>query len=283
MKPGFAIAALLLLTLSNCAQPVDTIYLWPGEVPFETKSKADPVMVTDEGDNITRITEITNPFLLVYKPAPVKNNGVGIVICPGGGYSILAIDLEGYEIAEWLSNRGYTVFVLNYRVPNNQAGALADAQRALRLIRSRAREWSLNPDKLGVLGFSAGGSLAARLSTQYMAANYQAVDRVDSLSSRPDFGMLIYPAYLDKGEDRSLTPELLVNAETPPMFIFATADDPYSNSALVMATALRDQEVPVELHLLPFGGHGYGIRTGKDAAEIWPKLAESWLTRTITQ
>ncbi len=274
--------ALLLIALSACSQPGETIYLWPEEVPFETKLKADPVLAADEDDNVIRIAEVTNPSVLVYEPDPAKRNGAGIIICPGGGYHILAINLEGYEIAEWLRSRGYTVFVLQYRVPNNQTGALADAQRAVRIVRSRANEWSLNPNQLGVLGFSAGGSLTARLSTLYEQTNYKAVDNADSLSCRPDFSMLIYPAYLDKGEDRSLTPELLVNAETPPMFIFATADDPYANSALVMAAALRDQKVAVELHLLADGGHGYGIRTGNAAAETWPKLAETWLIKALS-
>lgn len=274
--------ALLLIALSACSQPGETIYLWPEAVPFETKLKADPVLAADEDDNVIRIAEVTNPSVLVYEPDPAKRNGAGIIICPGGGYHILAINLEGYEIAEWLRSRGYTVFVLQYRVPNNQAGALADAQRAVRIVRSRANEWSLNPNQLGVLGFSAGGSLSVRLSTLYKQTNYNAVDNADSLSCRPDFSMLIYPAYLDKGEGRSLTPELLVDAETPPMFIFATADDPYANSALVMASALRDQKVAVELHLLADGGHGYGIRTGNAAAETWPKLAETWLTKALS-
>ena len=135
---------------------------------------------------------------------------------------------------------------------------------------------------MGVMGFSAGGSLSARAATMASNKTYQPIDKTDSLSCRPDFALLIYPAYLDLGNNRSLTPELIVNQQTtPPMFIFATADDTYGNSALVMTTALRDSKIPVELHFMPKGGHGYGLRPGNIAAETWPELAEKWLKRMI--
>ena len=268
----------MFVAATSCrSQSGETIELWAEVIPFQDTPRKEPVFSKDEGDDIIRITEVSNPSLLVYEPEPSMNNGAGIIVCPGGGYQILAIDLEGYEIAEWLRDLGFTVFVLQYRVPNNQVGALADVQRAVRLVRSRADEWALNNDQLGVLGFSAGGSLTARASTLYSEANYEPLTSIDSLTCRPDFSLLIYPAYLDKGEHRTLTPELKVNENTPPMFIFATADDTYANSALVMTTALRDAGVPVELHLLAEGGHGYGIRSGNKAAETWPGLAEKWL------
>ncbi len=154
---------------------------------------------------------------------------------------------------------------------------MQDVQRAIRIIRSKAKGWDLNSDKLGVMGFSAGGSLSARASTMYENKTYESVDNMDAVSCKPNFAMLIYPAYLDRGENRSLTPELKVNENTPPTFIFQTADDRLANSALVYTKALRDAKVPVELHLLPEGGHGYGMRPGIVAAETWPKLAEKWL------
>ncbi|CAN0379619.1 unnamed protein product, partial [Ectocarpus sp. 4 AP-2014] len=135
---------------------------------------------------------------------------------------------------------------------------------------------------LGVLGFSAGGSLSARASTLFAARTYGQIDHADTFSCRPDYSLLIYPAYLDLGENRNLTPELKMDADIPPMFIFATADDPYANSALVMTTAMRDAKIPVELHILPTGGHGYGLRSGNIAAETWPNLAEVWLKRITT-
>jgi acetyl esterase/lipase len=204
-------------------------------------------------------------------------------VCPGGGYSILAVDLEGYEIAEWLNSLGFTAFVLQYRVPEKEEGALQDIQRTLRIIRSRAEEWDIDPAKLGVFGFSAGGSLSARASTRYNDTTYAPVDAADTFSCRPDFSVLIYPAYLDRGEERALTPELSVDENTPPMFLFATADDYHGNSVLVMAGALRDHEVPVELHFLAEGGHGYGLRPGNVAADTWPALAAKWLNKIVEE
>ena len=258
-----------------------TIHLWPGQVPGETKAKAEPTVSDNRARNVTRLSEVTDPMLSVYRPDSAVHNGAGIIICPGGGYRILAIDLEGHEVAEWLSGLGYTAFVLYYRVPQKQNGALMDVQRAIRMVRSRSDEWQLNPEKISVLGFSAGGSLAARASTRYQDSTYQPVDAADSLSCKPDFSVLIYPAYLDHGPDNSLTTELKVDSLTPPAFLFATADDNYANSSLVMAGALNNANVPVELHLMPSGGHGYGLRPGNPAAEAWPGLAERWLERTV--
>jgi acetyl esterase/lipase len=176
---------------------------------------------------------------------------------------------------------GYTAFVLKYRVPKKQHGALQDIQRAIRVVRSRSDEWNIDPNKLGVLGFSAGGSLCARASTRYGDITYEPVDDADQASARPDFAVLIYPAYLDHGHNRTLTPELSVDRNTPPMFLFATYDDRYGNGTLVMGKALSDHNVPVEVHYLPRGGHGYGLRPGKRAAETWPGLAEAWMRELL--
>jgi acetyl esterase/lipase len=272
---------LLFLTIHAFGQEKQTIHLWPNNVPGETEPKHPPVKIDNTRGNVTRITDITDPALVVFPASADNNNGAGIIICPGGGYNILAIDKEGYEVAEWLNKLGFSAFVLQYRVPKKQEGALQDAQRALRIVRSKAKQWNLNPDKLGIMGFSAGGSLCARASTLYEKETYTRVDEKDDLSCRPDFALLIYPAYLDKGENRTLTPELKVNEQTPPMYLFATADDKHGNSALIFAGALRDNNVPVELHLLPEGGHGYGLRQGNAAAETWPTLAEKWLQKII--
>lgn len=257
-----------------------TIHLWPGTVPGEPAAKQMAQVTADGSNNVKRLTDVTDPLLEVF-PAPANNNnGVGIIICPGGGYNILAINLEGYEVAAWLNKLGYTAFVLQYRVPKKEAGALQDAQRAIRIVRSRAAEWRLQPDKIGLMGFSAGGSLTARAATLYNVNAYTPFDKADSLSARPAFGILVYPAYLDKGENRTLTPELKPDSQTPPMFIFATSDDSYGNSALVMAGALRDAKATAELHFYAKGGHGYGLRPGNPAAEVWPGLLEKWLKTT---
>jgi acetyl esterase/lipase len=272
---------LFYFTIGCFAQAKETIKLWPGAVPGESEAKHEPVKTENTSGDVTRITDITDPAMVVFPASAGNNKGAGVVVCPGGGYSALAIDKEGYEIAQWLNKLGFSAFVLQYRVPKKQEGALQDVQRAIRIIRSKAEQWNLNPEKLGVMGFSAGGSLSARASTLYDKESYPRVDVMDEQSCRPNFALLIYPAYLDQGENRSLTPELKVNENTPPTFIFQTADDRLGNSSLVYATALRDAKVSVELHLLPKGGHGYGMRPGNEAAETWPNLAETWLIKKV--
>lgn len=272
-----------MCSLTSFSQKKEMIYLWPEKVPGEMKEKQPPVFAASENDKIIRYSEVTNPAVEVFLPDPAIKNGSAVIVCPGGGYQILAYDLEGTEIAAWLNRLGYTAFVLQYRIPDKKAGALQDVQRAIRIIRNNSKKWDIDAEKIGVMGFSAGGSLSARASTLFNKRTYTPVDKSDSLSCRPSFTMLIYPAYLDQGPDLSLTPELELSKEVPPVFIFQTADDPYGNSALVMAGALRNAKLLVELHLLNTGGHGYGLRPGKIAAETWPILAEKWLKTTLKE
>ena len=196
-----------------------------------------------------------------------------VIVCPGGGYQILAVNHEGTEIAQWLNALGYTAYVLRYRVPDNREGALQDVQRAIRIARAE------NPGKqVGVMGFSAGASLTARAATRFQLPSYTATDETDTQSARPDFAALIYPAYMDEGEHHTLTPELTITEQTPPFFVFQTADDHYDNSALVISQALRNHKIPVQLHIYEKGGHGYGLRANlAEAASKWPKLMEEWL------
>lgn len=280
MKKLFTII-FMAFSLISYSQKRDIIYLWPGNVPGETKAKADPVIEAAGKDNVLRFTEVTNPALEVFLPDKSVINGSAVIVCPGGGYNILAYNLEGTEIAQWLNKIGYTAFVLQYRVPQKKDGALQDAQRALRVVRSESIKWGIDPEKTGIMGFSAGGSLSARTSTRFNERTYTPVDRIDSLSCRPSFTMLIYPAYLDLGPDNSLTPELKLSDRVPPMFIFETAVDPYCNSAFVMGKALRDAKLSVEVHVLPQGAHGYGLRSGTRAGETWPVLAETWLKEIL--
>jgi acetyl esterase/lipase len=247
-------------------------------VPGEVKEKMIPSVDTSKKDNIITFSEVTNPAIEVFLPDPYKRNGAAVIVCPGGGYSILAYDLEGTEIATWLNKIGITAFVLQYRIPQKKEGALQDVQRAMRIVRNNAKKWNIDQSRIGIMGFSAGGSLSARASILFNKKTYSPVDKSDSLTCRPSFTMLIYPAYLDQGPNLTLTPELELNNNLPPIFIFQTADDPYGNSALVMASALRNAKLPVELHFLSTGGHGYGLRPGKVAPETWPSLAEKWLT-----
>jgi acetyl esterase/lipase len=277
MKNLFVFLLLLFLSISTNAQKREIIYLWPGKVPGELKEKQPPVIDTSKNDKILRFDEVTNPAIEVFLPDKAIKSGSAVIVCPGGGYNILAYDLEGTEIAGWLNKLGFTAFVLQYRIPDKKEGALQDVQRAMRILRNNPQKWNIDPEKIGVMGFSAGGSLSARASTLFNKKTYPPVDKSDSLSCRPSFTMLIYPAYLDQGPGLTLTPELELSKDVPPIFIFQTADDPYGNSALVMAGALRNAKLPVELHFLSTGGHGYGLRPGKVAAETWPLLAEKWL------
>ena len=256
------------------------IKLWPGNVPGETEAKHAAKLHSDSSRKVKRITNITDPDLTVYRPG--KNaNGAGIIICPGGGYNILAINLEGEEVAASFAAKGYTAFVLQYRVPQKQEGALQDAQRAIRIVRNRANEWKLDPGKIGILGFSAGGHLAVLAATNFTKETYTFIDNTDKVSSRPDFAILIYPAYTTTLKDKKqLSPQITVAKDTPPIFIFMTADD-NNEMPFPLAYALREQKVPYELHIYPTGGHGYGLRPGNPAATAWPGLAEKWLSQTL--
>lgn len=279
------LSVLCILTASFGYSQIDreVLYVWPGVVPGETEAKAPPEVSENRRGGVTRLSRVTNPALVVYEPSVEKRNGAAVIVCPGGGYGILAIDHEGYAVAEWLSELGYIAFVLQYRVPRKKAGALQDAQRAIRMVRGMSERWEIDSGKVGILGFSAGGSLSARASTRYDEVLYERMDALDGLSARPDFSVLIYPAYLDQGRNHTLTPELTLDAETPPMFLFVAADDQYANSSLVMASALRAAKVPFELHVLPTGGHGYGMRAGHRAGETWPQLCDAWLRLTVLQ
>ena len=175
MKFTFSILA-LFLALAGHAQTRDTLYLWPDKVPGELKAKRSAIVSGNSSGNVIRLAEVTNPSLVVFEPAKPNSSGVGIIVCPGGGYNILAVDKEGYEIAEWLNSLGYTAFVLQYRIPNKQKGALNDAQRAVRLVRSKAYEYNLHPERIGMIGFSAGASLCARTSTQFKLDSYAKIE-----------------------------------------------------------------------------------------------------------
>jgi acetyl esterase/lipase len=269
----------LLMALNSNSQ--NKIYLWPGVVPGEKEAKHEPVLAANQSGNVIRMTDVNNPALLVYEPQKSLNNGAAVIICPGGGYVTLAMNKEGSEVAGWFNKMGYTAFVLQYRVPEKRYGALQDIQRAMRIIKNSASKWKIDPDKLGVIGFSAGADLCAKLSTEYEVKTYPETDELDKISCRPAFAMIIYPGYLDMGPGKSLTPELSkMDKNTPVTFVFQAADDDSGKSSLIYADALRAAKVSVECHLVPKGGHGYGMRPGNPAAETWPKYAEIWLKGT---
>jgi len=267
----------LLGEKNSLPEPI-VLPLWPGAVPGETAAKEESLQ-PDRGDRITRITNVSVPTLAVYKAPNQKAPRPAVMVCPGGGYNILAYNLEGTEIAQWLNSIGYTAAVLKYRVPRNRDGAIQDAQRGLGLIRSHAQEWGIDPARVGVLGFSAGGHLSARLSTHNAQRRYAPIDEADALSCRPDFTVLVYPAYLGNS-DWDLVDDIPVTSDTPPAFIVQTQDDKrLVPSSLAYYGGLSRAGVPAELHLFPTGGHGYGLRPSVYPVSDWPKLCETWLKR----
>ncbi|HEY2342682.1 MAG TPA: alpha/beta hydrolase, partial [Chthoniobacteraceae bacterium] len=216
----------------------EPIILWPNGAPDEHEQigpEADMTKPTDGkpgGKTVIRTGNVSVPTLTVFRPPADKDTGAAVVVCPGGGYSILAWDLEGTEICDWLNSEGVTAALLKYRVPARKgvpryAGPLQDAQRSLGILRQHAQEWKIDSKRIGILGFSAGGHLSAAASTNYSQRTYARIDEADDQSCRPDFTILIYPAYLAvKEKDDALAPEIKVTAETPQAFIVQTEDDP---------------------------------------------------------
>lgn len=273
----------------HAADPSRVVELWPGKAPGETaelEPERDTTKPTDNlvaGRRLIRLGNVSRPTLSVYRPAPDKDTGAAVLVCPGGGYHILALDLEGTEVCEWLNSVGVTGVLLKYRVPKRpglekDAAALQDAQRAMGLMRHHAADWGLDPGRLGVLGFSAGGHLSAALSTRYATRTYPSVDAADAVSCRPDFAVLVYPAYLvDKEQGDRLAADLPVSANTPPTFMVIAQDDPVRvENVLQYGAALQRAKVPMELHIFPTGGHGYGLRPTENPVTRWPDRTADW-------
>lgn len=280
----------LLIGTGGAIEPATTIDVWPSTAPGETGDIGEEhLLEPKEGQRLVdRLANVSKPTLTVYKPDAEKDTGAAVLICPGGGYNILAMDLEGTEVVEWLNSIGVTGIVLKYRVPRRKdrpahEAPLQDAQRAMRLCRANAKNWGIDPERIGILGFSAGGNLSARACTAYGANAYEPIDTNDELSCRPDFGVLVYPAYLLDEEDKTkLSPDLTIDADTPPMFFAHAADDriPASGSA-TMFFALREHAIPAELHIYSTGGHGFGLRPSDDPCSTWPESAERWMRRLV--
>jgi len=282
--------ALLFSGLSCCAAEPQVVPLWPGAVPGEKGGLGEERDMTTSKDGLVggkpliRLGNVSKPTLTIYRPEPSKANGTAVIVCPGGAYHILAMDLEGTEVCDWLNSIGVTGVLLKYRVPSREglekhAAALQDAQRAVGLVRSHAKEWDIDSRKIGILGFSAGGHLAALASSDFQTRSYPAQDSADSVSCRPDFTILIYPAYLTvKEEHDKIAPEFDISSNTPPSFIAMAEDDPVRvETALFYAEALHQAKVPFELHIYPTGGHGYGLRPSKHLVTSWPQRAADWM------
>ena len=280
------------LVNGGAVEPAKVIELWPSGAPGEkgeigeehdtTKSEDRPVA----GERVIRIGDVSKPTISVYRPPTGRDTGAAVIVCPGGGYRILAMDLEGTEVCGWLNSIGVTGVLLKYRVPKREGDEahklpLQDAQRALGIVRHRAKEWGLDPKRIGLLGFSAGGHLAASLSNNYEQRSYASIDEADAASCRPDFTLLLYPGSLVlPKENYQLAPEMKITENTPPTFIAAAADDPIpAEHSLYYTLGLRKLKVPAELHLYATGGHGYGLRPVKAIpVTSWPGRAEEWMS-----
>jgi acetyl esterase/lipase len=303
------VIAPLLLAFSTCllaqtatppwqpAAGTTTLPLWPGTPPGVTEATPGPeVDAADPGPGKTpahvapiagrkvlTITNVSRPTLTLYQPQG-KKTGAAVLVFPGGGYRLLAIDLEGTEVCTWLNQAGIACVLVKYRVPEvgpypKSVAALDDAQRAMGMVREHAAEWGIDPHRVGVLGFSAGAHLSAALSTHYSSRMYPAIDAADALPCRPDFAFIIYPGYLAIAEQNfAANPDIVPTSDTPPTFILQAENDPvHVENALTYFMQLKNAKVPAELHVYAEGGHGFGLR--KTAAPIthWPVMAEEWL------
>ena len=295
----FAPTALFLMAVSTAVAqgsgwppPAEhlTIPIWPGMAPGSSSYAASDANISTPKDSspagrpVYRIGSVAKPTITLYKAKNAGGAGPAIVVFPGGGYMHLAMDIEGTEVCNWLNSIAVNCVLLKYRVPNSgpypkSPAALQDAQRTMVLVRDHAAEWGIDSHRIGVLGFSAGGHLAAAVSNDYEKRLYDPVDDADKLSCRPDFSVVIYPGYLALSEQNfAPNPEIHPTANTPPTIIVQAEDDPvHVENSLVYYQQLKNAKVPAELHIYSKGGHGYGLRKTGSPVTVWPQDVERWL------
>lgn len=273
------------------AEPSQRIPLWPGKPPGEVKALPPETDLAKPGDkpvggrSIIRLANVSTPDLAIYRPSKEIDTGAAVIICPGGGHSILAYNHEGTEVAEWLTKQGVTGIVLKYRVPARDkekrwAAAVQDGQRAVRLVRHHAAKWAVHPQRIGILGFSAGGETAALTTLLHEEPQYAPIDEADRASARPDFAVLIYPAGLVEKDNTRLKSYVRPSKETPPMFLVHAFDDRVDpRNSLLLAAGLKAVGVPCELHLYATGGHGFGIRDTGHPCCTWPARCAQWMAQ----
>lgn len=276
-------ALLMITTLLSYSEPL-TLPLWKGEVPGEKNQKVGEEKVEDKNnDGITRTSNVSKPTITVY-PAPAdKANGAAVIVAPGGGYSILASKHEGSDVCEWLNDLGVTAILLKYRVPRRvnltmHHAPMQDAQRAVSMVRSKASEWKIDPKRIGILGFSAGGHLTATVLTSDGSVSFPKED-VDKHSSIPNFGLLIYPAYLKSKEDpNKLVAEVSVDKNTPPSFVVvAHGDSRFVEGSALYYLAMQRAKRQCELHIYGKGGHGFGMKNIPERVGEWTTQAGDWM------
>jgi len=274
------------------SQPASVVELWPGTPPGEVKANGPEQDTSKPGEGLVagkpliRLANVTKPELQVFLPPKDKANGTAVVVCPGGGFHILAMDLEGTEVAEWLNSIGVAAIVLKYRVPTGSLEPrwltpMIDGQRAISMTRSRAAEWGIDPQRIGILGFSAGGHLAARCALGFADRKYPSVDDADKASCRPDFAALIYAAYAYDDKKGTLATDVSVPKDAPPLFFVHAFDDPINPlNTLLLAAEAKRAGVSAEVHVYDAGGHGYGLRPQANLpVTSWPKRCEEWMQR----
>lgn len=272
-----------IFTMSALAEPNTPIPLWPEGVPAESDFKLPEESIELKGPHQIEIMSNVRTPELTWYPAE-KPNGTAIIVCPGGGYNILAYSHEGYEVCEWLNTLGVSAALLKYRVPRREGrpfheAPLEDVHRAIGIIRTRAEEWKVNPERVGILGFSAGGNLAAHAVTFAGERTYPTDPKVDSVDPAPNFGVLIYAAYLlEEGKPDNLNPDLKVTGKTPPTFLAVAHDDKrfVEGSARFYIEMFRNER-PCELHIFQKGGHGFGFDKTEEEIRQWPALAGAWM------
>jgi acetyl esterase/lipase len=302
---SLALIILFNILILNISAQNSVLKLWPAGIPGSLKNETYTEKPAVTNEEASWVVNVSNPELYVFLPSPEKATGIAVLICPGGGYAGLAIAHEGFAIAKWLNDNGIAGIILKYRLPSDltmkdkSVGPLQDAQEAMRVIRRKAQEWKVNPAKVGVIGFSAGGHLASTLSTHF-DENVYAVS--DNTSARPDFSILIYPVItLDSSfthagsrsnlignnpsdeEVRHFSNELQITDKTPPVFLVHSADDnvvPVKNS-IVYFEGIQKYKTTSELHIFEKGGHGYGLSVGKGTQSAWPGMCISWLKENL--
>jgi len=301
MVMRFSSTLLLLALISNiwtaaAGDAPQVLEIWPGKVPDETdpigpeQTRMSPkldrkqVEVTESTRMITRVSK---PTITIYRATQEKATRTAVLICPGGGYWDLYWQLEGEEVATWLNSLGVTGVILKYRVPRRPdepkdepaRRPLQDAQRAVRLVRNQASELGIEPNRIGIVGFSAGGHLAIATATQFEKKTYEPIDQVDKISCRPDFAILVYPGYLKAKDKDELAPGLQISAGTPPVFLAHGGEDVISppEHSVVMYLALRHAGTPAELHIYTSATHDFGVRSSDQPCSTWTKSCETWL------
>ena len=273
-------------TRAEAREPDAIVDIWPKLPPRETENNTGEKLPRrpNEDPPATRIEKITFPRLFVYKPDEEQRNGTAVLVFPGGGYNYVVVDKEGSEVADWLNPLGVTVFVVHYRTKRDRSETepwvrpLQDGQRAVSLVRLQADKWGLKPNRIGVIGFSAGGQAAALVTTRFSKREYEAVDEADDVSCRPDFSLLIYPWQL-VDETGELKEFVTITPQAPPTFLLHAHDDPHTSlSSVQFYAAMKKLELAAELHVYHSGGHGYGMRpVANSNVDSWPARAADWM------